>query len=186
MNHGTRRRLFTWIPIFTIFVVMYVVLSLPGVQELLIVRQAPPLHQPMEIDGLRLPAAMQFDLVDGTTITGASLLGKPVIINLFATWCSPCVAEVPSLERLQAAVEPDARVLFVGLDEPESLAKWATSRQSDPSAFATAPKLGPPLTTDAIPLTIVVDASGTVVAKIKGAWRWDDPTVIEMVKTLSQ
>ncbi len=189
MTFGTRRRLFTWIPIFTVFVVVYVVLSLPSVQEFLIVRNAPPLKQKMEFDGMRLPASMEFTLLDGTIVTGSSLRGRPVVINLFATWCSPCVAEVPSLERLRRVVESEATVLMVGLDSPLELASWNAQRKGDPKAFATPNPPGPPgppLTTGALPMTIVVDPSGAVVAKVTGAFRWDDPSVVDRINELAR
>jgi thiol-disulfide isomerase/thioredoxin len=188
MNIGTRRRLLTWIPIFTIFVGVYFVLSLPSVQEFLIVRSAPPLKQSMELDGMRLPASIEFTLLDGTIVTGASLRGRPVVINLFATWCSPCVAEVPSLERLRGVVESEATVLMVGLDSPLELSAWNAQRNGDPQAFATPNPPGPPgppLTTGALPMTIVVDPSGVVVAKVTGAFRWDDASVIDVINKLA-
>ena len=189
MNVGTRRRLLTWIPIFMVFVAVYVVLSLPRVQEFLIVRHAPPLKQPMELEGMRLPSSMEFTLLDGTTVTGASFRGRPVVINLFATWCSPCVAEVPSLERLRGVVEPKAAVLMVGLDSPSELASWNAMRKGDPMAFATLNPVGvpsPPLTTGALPMTVLVDPNGVVVAKVTGAFRWDDPSVIDRINELAR
>jgi len=186
MNRGTRRRLLTWVPIFTVFVAVYVVLSLPSVQEFLIVRSAPPLQHQLDLDGMQLPASMEFTLLDGTTVTGASLRGRPVVINLFSTTCPPCVAELPSLERLRAAVEPDARVLMIGLGKPTLLASWNAARNGDPQAFATLEQFGPPLTTNAIPMTILVDPDGVVVSKVTGAWRWDDPSVVEWVNRLAR
>lgn len=186
MDRGTRRRLYVWIPVFVVFAAVWAVLSLPSVQEFLIVRDAPPLGQPTAIDEPPLPMDIEFTLIDGTQVTGSSLRGAPAVINVFATWCPPCVADVPSLERLRTAVEPGTTVLMVALDKPDALARWTEDRSGDPAAFATANRFTPPLTTKSIPMTLVVDPQGNVVAKLTGAWRWDDPSVIEHLDALTR
>jgi peroxiredoxin len=61
----------------------------------------------------------EFQLPDltGKTVSLRSLLGKPVLVSFFATWCPPCVEEAPSLDTLAARVGSNATVAIVSVDE---------------------------------------------------------------------
>src|SRR5436309_14795117 len=47
----------------------------------------------------------KFTDLDGKTVTLADLAGKPIVVNLWATWCQPCLKEMPSLDRLQGELD---------------------------------------------------------------------------------
>ncbi len=55
---------------------------------------------------------IRFELLDGGTATIGALLDRPAVVNFFASWCTPCVAEMPALEAVQRQ-RPD--VVFIGL-----------------------------------------------------------------------
>ena len=65
---------------------------------------------------------MQFDTPDGRKLPMQSLKGKPLLINFWATWCPPCVEELPLLERFYSQNKPKS-VQIVGLaaDKPEAV-----------------------------------------------------------------
>jgi peroxiredoxin len=73
--------------------------------------------------------APDFELADanGKKVSLRSLRGKPVLLNFWATWCAPCVEEVPSLENLHKRVGDDLAVLTVSVDED-----WATVKKFFP------------------------------------------------------
>ena len=186
MKLGTKRRLWTWVPIFSVFFVVWLVLSLQSVQEYLILRGAPPLDRATSFDVVRLPDTVVFTCLDGSELTVDTLQGKPAVISVFATWCPPCMAEVPGLERLRTTMADDATVLMVALDDHAALAAWNIERKGDPAAFATASSWPAPLETKAIPLTLVLDSDGMVVSRLTGAFQWDDPSVVQHLHALGQ
>lgn len=71
-----------------------------------------------ELEGPRpeLPATAVFRL-DGTTTSLAEFKGRPVVVNLWATWCPPCVREMPVLQQAKAA-RPDIHFVFLNQGEP--------------------------------------------------------------------
>ena len=186
MQRRTRRLLIIWLPLFMGFVAAWVVLSINTVQEYLILHPDPPLAYLPVLPPPPLPMDVQFTCVDGSVVSAEALRGQPAVINVFATWCPPCVAELPSLERLRAKVGDSATVLIVGLDDPEKLSTWLEGRNGDPAAFATTPNFPPPLDALSIPMTLVLDAQGNVVSKVTGAYTWDGPAVVERLRTLGQ
>ena len=109
--------------------------------------------------------------------------GKPVLVNLWATWCVPCIVEMPALDRL--AAQPDApRVIAVSQD----LAGWrAVDRFFVPGKFkAVTPYLDRdnalPLAYRAagLPISVLYDAAGKEVWRVAGPLEWDklDPAVV--------
>ncbi|MEP6257212.1 MAG: TlpA disulfide reductase family protein, partial [Marinomonas sp.] len=65
--------------------------------------------------GTAMPSA-QLTHTDGSTLDLASLKGEPVLVNLWATWCAPCVLEMPMLDNLADELGGDVRVLTVSQD----------------------------------------------------------------------
>lgn len=123
----------------------------------------------------------------GLKVTPTSFGGKVLVLNFWATWCSPCVEEVPSLNEFQAAVASSGVVVVgVSIDKNPALydkfvkrfnVKFQTAR--DPEADISA-SYG----TFKIPETYIIDKSGKVVQKIIGPRNWNDPQIIDYVKTL--
>ena len=70
----------------------------------------------------QLAPAWSLPLSSGGTLTSASLLGKPVYLNFFATWCPPCNDEAPSVDKLARKYKA-AGLVVVGVDEAENASK---------------------------------------------------------------
>ncbi|HWK36630.1 TlpA disulfide reductase family protein [Sphingomonas sp.] len=122
-------------------------------------------------------AAPDFAFQDpaGKSVTLAAYRGTPVLLNLWATWCAPCIKEMPSLDAL--AVREGAKLQVIALSQDLDAAKvapfWAKGgyRAIKPSldpkiAFSTG--LGVNL-----PTTILYDAAGKEVWRVSGAAEWD-------------
>jgi thiol-disulfide isomerase/thioredoxin len=111
----------------------------------------------------------------------------PVLINLWATWCPPCVKEMPQLDALAGELEGEVRVITVSQDirgaevvEP-FFAKGSYTRLEpwlDPDATLSA-QFTPE---GALPLTVLFDAKGKEVLRVAGGYEWDSPEAIALIR----
>ncbi len=115
------------------------------------------------------------------------LKGKVVLLNFWATWCAPCVKEMPSLDRLQAAFPKD-RFLIVPLSiDGPSKPKVAPFYKDQKLAnlgiyFDKGRKAMQGLDVTLLPTSILVDAKGRELGRIEGDADWDMPESIALMK----
>ena len=125
--------------------------------------------------GAQMPDILLAD-PSGGTVRLASLKGKPLLVNLWATWCGPCVIEMPMLDALAVAHDGQMRVLTVSQDM-EGAAKVAPFfagkdfRKLEPW-MDTDNDLGFHYGTGVLPTTVLYDASGREVWRMVGAYDW--------------
>ena len=113
--------------------------------------------------------------LDGSELSLASLRGHVVVLNVWASWCAPCRAEAPTLERTYQDFTADG-VAFIGLDTRDSAAAARAFVESFgityPNIIDTDGKLQllfrDSLPPQAIPSTIVIDKSGKVAGRVIG------------------
>lgn len=125
-------------------------------------------------------AAPADDFLDpaGKPVTLAAFKGTPVLVNLWATWCGPCVAEMPTLERIAERAGGKLKVLTVsqdraGVDIAPTFQKGGfkrLERYRDPES-----KLGFAFATGMLPTTVLYDAEGKEVWRVIGAMDWNGP-----------
>jgi thiol-disulfide isomerase/thioredoxin len=121
-------------------------------------------------------------------LTSNSLLlseyqGKPLIINVWASYCSPCLAEMGSLERLKQRFSEKFNVIGISIDDyPERAnAFLAKTNTSFPHYIDHQLKLERMFGANTIPLTLLIDAQGRVLQKVRGAREWDSPDIVEAI-----
>src|ERR1700736_6012153 len=110
--------------------------------------------------------------------------GRPLIINVWASWCGPCRAEMASLERL-AWLDPAGRFAVIGIstdDSPEQAMTLLDRSNATISQFIDSKlQMENMLGASRLPLTVLVDADGRVLDKVYGARRWDDPDALRLI-----
>jgi thiol-disulfide isomerase/thioredoxin len=136
-------------------------------------------------------AGLAFKDADGKDTTLGSLSGRVVLLNLWATWCVPCRAEMPALDRLAAAkVGSGFAVVPVNLDVkgPDTarafLAKIGVTRlpfYSDPemAVFNDLKRRGVAL---GLPTTLLVDQKGCRLGVVEGPAAWDSPEAAALIE----
>lgn len=110
--------------------------------------------------------------------------GKPLIINVWASWCGPCRQEMGSLERLSSRYGGrQFTVIGISTDDYPDVAKafLQKARTSFSHYIDKQLLLENMLGADRLPLTLLVDAKGRVLGKYYGAREWDSPDALELI-----
>ncbi len=134
-----------------------------------------------------------FDGPDGRKLTLADFRGRALVLNLWATWCVPCRAEMPALDRLQAkAGAKNFEVVAVAvdtarLDRPKAfldgIGVKSLARYFDPSAdsFETLRVAGKAL---GLPTSLLIDKDGCELGVVAGPVNWDSDDAAKVVEAL--
>jgi thiol-disulfide isomerase/thioredoxin len=126
--------------------------------------------------------------LDGAPTNLATYRGKVLILNVWATWCGPCRAELPSLDRLNAELDPALfAVAGVSIDKERAFTReyitnlgiefpnyWDGDKHLTEKVFSTR----------AVPLTLIIDRQGEIVLGYEGARDWSEPALVEALRDL--
>ena len=114
----------------------------------------------------------------------SQLRGKPLIINVWASWCGPCRTEMGSLERLSRRFGgKQFNIIGISTDDRANAAA-AFLKQSKVTFDNYLDRnllLESMLGANTIPLTVLVDAQGRVLKKVRGSKEWDSPESLELI-----
>jgi len=122
--------------------------------------------------------------VEGNEMTLADLRGENVLLNVWATWCAPCIVELPQLAELRAS-RNDLRVVTVAFDAPEKVEEFLRREGldlptwTDPS-YALTGRLQAP----GLPITILYNKGGREVARVAGEADWTSPEADALIDYL--
>jgi thiol-disulfide isomerase/thioredoxin len=143
------------------------------------------------VDASPSPSAVSADYdwtiqsLDGQDFKMANAKGKVVFLNFWATWCSPCVAEMASIQRLYEKLK-DKGVVFacISNEETSKVSRFVrrksytfpiyTMRGSPPAVF----------NTQRVPTTFMLSRDGRIALKHIGSAKWDDHKSVDVIKGL--
>jgi thiol-disulfide isomerase/thioredoxin len=131
-------------------------------------------------------AAPQFVMSDGTrTVDLSKLRGRVVLLNLWATYCAPCIEELPSLLALQKKM-PDVAVVAVSMDQdPDVYRKFLVDHHVDVLTVRDEEmKVNALYGTVQIPETYVIDRQGILRRKFVGSQDWTKPEIMEFLRKM--
>jgi thiol-disulfide isomerase/thioredoxin len=123
----------------------------------------------------------------GNTVSLSDFAGKLVVLNLWATWCAPCLREMPALDRIQERLGDDVTVLALSEDrggskivEPfiEKLGLKSLKFYLDPKSGAEQA-----LKVQGLPTSFVIDREGNLLGRVEGAAEWDSPKLVNTLKS---
>lgn len=112
---------------------------------------------------------------DGSQVDFATMRGKVVVLNVWATWCPPCMAELPSLAQLAAhyAAQDDLKVVCVSKEQASRIwPKMSTHEAASLLVSTDGHRLPAVYQTSAIPATFVIDKAGEIVFQHVGSANW--------------
>ncbi|MDH5723652.1 MAG: TlpA family protein disulfide reductase [Alphaproteobacteria bacterium] len=128
----------------------------------------------------------------GSKIKLSHYYGRYLIINLWATWCTPCIEELPSLNKLRLQLKAAGKrwsVMAVSVDAENNMDKMTAMVDrldvEDLAAYYDHKNtLQNTLKTNVLPTTFIVSDSGKVLYTIKGDAIWHDPAVLELLERI--
>jgi thiol-disulfide isomerase/thioredoxin len=122
--------------------------------------------------------------IDNKTVNLSSLKGKKVFVNLWATWCPPCRAEIPSIEKLAAKTDKN-KVAFVMLaldNQFEKAISYAAKNKMTLPVYYPAENLPPLFNVEGIPTTFIFDEQGKLIHQQVGSVDYNTSKYIDMLK----
>ena len=129
---------------------------------------------------------VRFTDAQGRAVTLADKRGRVVLINFWATWCSPCVREMPSLDRLQAKFDKSVfEVVLISEDRDPAVIEPFFKRLGlanmaayhDPRS-----RLSRQLAIPGLPTTLLIDQKGFEVGRVVGSAEWDSPQALTLIR----
>ena len=126
--------------------------------------------------------------LDGNRVSLSDYEGKVVLLNIWATWCPPCVEEMPSMEKLHQELKNESfEILAVSIDSTETQVVTAFMEKHKLSFHALTDPKGTTKNlyqTTGVPESLIIDKSGRIVEKIIGPRDWASPEAIRFFRNL--
>ncbi len=129
------------------------------------------------------PSDMDYTFYDmhGDSFNLLNYKGSPIFLNLWATWCGPCKAELPSIASLVQGHSGEGKIFLISNEKHEVVVDFLKKEKLDLPVFYSeyVPKF---VTTQSIPVTYIIDREGKVLINKMGAADWSDPHILELLK----
>lgn len=137
-----------------------------------------------------LPASydVQLETLDGVAMSLESMRGKVIFMNVWATWCAPCIAEMPYIQNLYEDVaSEDIVFVMISFDESAETARRFVERRGYTfPVYRPTAALPEPYTSSAIPTTYVISADGKVATIHTGMANVDTPEFRAFLRGLAR
>lgn len=111
---------------------------------------------------------------------------KPVFINYWATWCPPCIAELPSIQNLYNQYRDKVHFIFISNESPDVVNSFMQRRGYDLPLYVFAGPVPDAFESSVLPTTFVIGSGGRIVLFKTGAARWDSKKVFRLMDRLIQ
>ncbi|WP_299781966.1 redoxin family protein [uncultured Formosa sp.] len=122
--------------------------------------------------------------LDGNSYDFKSAQGKVVLVNFWATWCPPCIAEMPSLVNLHQDYKDKVQFLFVSNEEQKVIESFLKKKGFHIPVHQPISVIPERLNTSTIPRTLLISKAGNIVIDKTGASNWNSDTVRETIDKL--
>ncbi len=168
-----------------------VILAMPGAESPVppVAPVRPVVGKLVETEPRKPVAEIVFHDVNGEAHRLSEFAGKVVLINFWATWCPPCIAEMPALDALQGKLGRDGFALVaLSLDRGgiEVARKWLDEhRLAHITPYIADQAQARALNTmGQLPVSILIDEQGREVGRVLGAADWEAPAMVERIQAL--
>jgi len=122
--------------------------------------------------------------LEGNLISISDFKGKKILLNFWATWCTPCLKEMPSMARAQEILQKENYIfLFATTDKVEKIIEFQKNHNY-PFRFLQYIKTLDKLNIYALPATFIYNSEGVMVKRFDGANEWDSEDILEQLKAI--
>lgn len=124
--------------------------------------------------------------LNGEKINLADYKNKVVVINIWATWCPPCIAEMPSFQKLYNEFKGNNEVvfLFVANDDSVKVKKFLAKNGYNLPVYFSVSSAPAELSSGSLPTTYILNREGNIVVNKIGAADWSNPNIKEFINSL--
>jgi thiol-disulfide isomerase/thioredoxin len=131
----------------------------------------------MEIISKAVPSPLTMSVVDSLK----ELKGKVIFMNLWATWCPPCVAEMPSLQKLYDKYGDQLAFYFVSNEKPATINRFLDSKNYTFPVYIPGSNYPKEFDSNSLPTTYVLDQEGKIIMEEVGAHDWYSNSFVEKI-----
>lgn len=121
---------------------------------------------------------------NGLILNFQDIKGKVIFLNFWATWCSPCIAEMPSIQKLYENYEDKVEFVFVSNEEFSNVNQFLNKNNYSFKVYNSVANYPKFLDVTNIPRTFLIDKSGRIVIDKTGAANWNSDVVKETINNL--
>jgi len=121
---------------------------------------------------------------NGEIVRLSDLNDKPIFINFWATWCAPCIAEMPSIDKLYADYKDDVHFIIATYEEKSLVDAFLVKNDLNFPVYRYHIKEPKLLQSKTIPATFVLNTKGKIVVSEKGTSNWNSKSVRELLDKL--
>lgn len=142
-----------------------------------------------KVPGRPIAPAFSLNDIDGQTRSLDDFKGRVLVANFWATWCPPCRAEIPSMQRAWEVLEPHGAhmvALHVGGEADQIWAFLAEFNVTFPVLIDRSGSVSRAWQTVGLPTTYVVDGAGRKALRAIGERAWDHPDIVEQIVALKE
>ena len=112
--------------------------------------------------------------------------GKVVLVNFWATWCPPCVAEMPSMQSLYDKYNSTVDFYFVTNDDPQRVIRFLENNNYDIPVYFESGTTPEALACSSLPTTFLISKDGEIIIRKTGAANWDSSSVNSLIQNLNE
>ena len=144
----------------------------------------------MEIDKNERVSLSSYDwnLIDlnGNRVNFNEYKDKVILVNYWATWCPPCIAEMPSLQSLYDDYKDKVVFIFVASDEKERVEKFILDKNHTIPVYFQGAQNPPEMQSNSLPTTYIINKKGEIVVNKTGAADWNSKKIRNLLDELIQ
>lgn len=115
--------------------------------------------------------------LDGNQVSFSEFKGKPIFLNFWATWCPPCLAEMPSIQRLYNEYNNRMAFVLISSEKTDVLKEFIQEENYTMPIYHLKSDLPDVLSSRSIPASFLITPEGKIVMKKQGAAKWDGKSV---------
>lgn len=122
--------------------------------------------------------------INTSSLTANRLKDKVVLLNFWATWCPPCIAELPSIQKLYNSYKDQVKFVFISDENPEKIKQFFKKKSFDLPTYSIGANKPDMFKISSIPTTFIIDKNGKVRIHKIGAANWNAKKVRALLDEL--